>query len=326
MTSNGAIEGTTNADGSHDFTLVQIAGGAAYLYAGLYAANTMAPTPLGQAPTWIALLSVPAPISDKLVFGSAIIPYATAATLGATPNTVGAGTIVSLVNLQGRLYLTVQDSQGRTTGLDARSNATMTKIPGSYYVEIGRAMAVILPANLTSFTYAIDASKASQPRENYAVALGMLGDSGFVVQEAFAAGISKGSTATYGAGISSGGITNVELYAVSLDAVDSLGLPATDAVATLSAASGVSVTISPGAAKMLPGGEYSLSMDYRGQNIHENVTVARSGALSVKVQLSIYGLLLIVGIVAALAGTAFVTWRRRGKMMRERSKVSEWLR
>ncbi len=320
------IAGSANPDGSYDYTVVQVAGNVGYLFAGLLSTNTMATSPVGGIPLWVGPLSLPAPHVDKLVFGNSILPFATVVTLSSSPAGTGsAQNVVSLFDPQGRLYLSVQDAQGRTTGMDSRSNSTTSAIPGSYYAEIGRVMAVVLPSNVTSFSYMVDGTRASQSIENYTLALEASGSSGFSAQKILLAGVGKGTSATYGVVLASGTITNVRLYAVSLDAVDGLGLPASGAAATLTSAGGEDATIAPGKTAMLPAGQYTLRMDYLGQSVRQTVDIGESGPIAVRIALSEYGVVLIVAIAAALAGGVFFLWKRRGAS-RAAAKVSEWLR
>jgi len=325
VTASVGIVGSPNPDGSYDFTVIQIAGNAAYVFAGLYSGNRISPSPIWGAPVWVGLLSMSTPVTVKLVFGDSITSYATATTLGA-PTAGATETIVSLVGTQPRLYFTVQDRQGRTTGLDVRSNASVAKIPGSYLVKVGGALAVVLPVNLTSFSYAIDATRASQSRGNYTVVLDSVGTAGFSAQATVSGSIKQGSTATYGATLGSNGISNVRLYAVTLSTVDPLGLPAPSATATLTSASGSIATVSQGGTSMLAGGVYSLSMGTGSQAIHQTVNITQDGAVSVRVPLSLYSMTLLAGIAALIVGVLLVKRRQLFRLRRPRAKVSEWLK
>jgi PKD repeat protein len=325
ITPSGSTLGTPNPDGSYDFTLIQVAGNAAYLYAGLYSVDKMGWEPVHGAPVWAGLVLSLGLGSDKLVFGDFILPYVTPTDLAASGDG-GAQTILSLSCPKRGASLTAQDGQGRATGLDARSNSTVASIPGTYFAQVGSAMAVVLPANLTSFTYVMDVTAAAQPPGNCTLSVSALGATGFAAQKTFTTGIEKGSTATFGATISPGGIANSRLFAVSLGTSDPLGLPSLGATAVLTSTTGTNATISQGKTTLLPEGTYLLVMGSGAQGIRQTVNISHDGVVPVRVPITAYSVALIGGVVVVLGGALFLMRKRLPVPRRRKPKVSEWLK
>jgi len=175
-----------NTDGSYDFTAIEITSGVGWLYAGSLSRGTIFPFSISYYPIPIPLFSLPVPGNFHLIYEN----NPNAALLSTALTTTA--TIVSLYDPQGRLYLEVQDAAGRVTGMSP-SNITITEIPNSAYVEYRRNMAVILPYNINSFTFKIDAERASVAVENFFVAVQSIRNGDVASQKTYNSTISKGS-------------------------------------------------------------------------------------------------------------------------------------
>ena len=93
-------------------------------------------------------------------------------TIVVSGTSVNSGNTVFLYETGERLYLHVYDAEGHHTGRDYTTNQTEIGIPGSSYEEYSEGICIILPENVTSFSYIVDAQYATQPQENYTVFLG----------------------------------------------------------------------------------------------------------------------------------------------------------
>jgi len=335
VTTGGGLAGKADSNGSHDFTIVQLAGGLAYIYPGLLSEGTMSGTPLGGTPVWVPLLSLPVPVSDKLVFGPAILPYATTAALGHAPNAPSVS-VLSLNIQPAGLGLTVKDSQGRVSGIDPQTDKVVSGIPGSFAAHIGNVLAVVIPGNLSAFSYFVDGIRATQPSVNFTVTLQSLGTTGVSAEKDVTAAVAQGSVDTFSASAGPGEIDSVQLFQVSLSAMDLVGLPAPGTSVTLVSPTGTSTNLALGESKMVPGGNYSVSVNYAGRTTHESFVVTKDGTIPVKVSLSYYSILIIGVIVAAICGIAVRQARRVKKSVKKNVKKikqtikpeeeSEWLK
>ncbi len=81
-------------------------------------------------------------------------------------------TTVKLQETEHKLYLHVYDSQNRHVGVDYATNQTRIEIPGASYHDFQDGTTIIiLPSNITSFRYLVDAKYAVYPVESYNITL-----------------------------------------------------------------------------------------------------------------------------------------------------------
>ncbi|MHA1621588.1 MAG: C39 family peptidase [Candidatus Heimdallarchaeaceae archaeon] len=79
------------------------------------------------------------------------------------------GVILTLQESQHKLFIHVYDSKGRHTGFNHEKNQIDEEIPGSRYYDLNRTITIILPTNVTSFHYVVDAKYVSISKENYTI-------------------------------------------------------------------------------------------------------------------------------------------------------------
>jgi rhamnogalacturonyl hydrolase YesR len=68
---------------------------------------------------------------------------------------------------QHKLYLTIYDERGRILGFNKATGTIEAGILGSYYIDFGNAIKVHIPLDVKIDKIIVDASKATQPIENY---------------------------------------------------------------------------------------------------------------------------------------------------------------
>jgi hypothetical protein len=79
---------------------------------------------------------------------------------------------VTLQETQHKLYLHIYDSQNRHVGINYETNEIEVQIPGAAYKDFNDGTTLVtLPANMTSFSYLIDAKYATQPSESFNISI-----------------------------------------------------------------------------------------------------------------------------------------------------------
>lgn len=88
----------------------------------------------------------------------------------------GSETVISLNEASHKLYLHVYDNMGRHVGVNYETNQVEVDIPGSYYIDLGKEIRIMIPLNITSFRYIVDGKYASEPVENYSITITTIKD------------------------------------------------------------------------------------------------------------------------------------------------------
>jgi len=79
-------------------------------------------------------------------------------------------TSIKLVESEHKLYLHVYDAQGNHVGVDQTGKIEI-KIEGATYIDIGKEIEIILPTLVINFTYKVDATHATQEKEQYNITI-----------------------------------------------------------------------------------------------------------------------------------------------------------
>lgn len=79
-------------------------------------------------------------------------------------------TSIKLVESEHKLYLHVYDTQGNHVGVDQTGKIEI-KIEGATYIDIGKEIEIILPTLVINFTYKVDATHATQEKEQYNITI-----------------------------------------------------------------------------------------------------------------------------------------------------------
>ena len=100
--------------------------------------------------------------------------------------------MLSLHETGSELYLHVYDNESRHVGFNEETFEVETEIPGSYYEDLGNTTFIIIPENITDFTFMVDATHADEPVEEYEITLITVRENEVVDEESMSGTIEKG--------------------------------------------------------------------------------------------------------------------------------------
>ena len=106
-------------------------------------------------------------------------------------------TSIALKETSHKLYLHVYDNQGHHVGINHKTNRIEIGIERANYIDMGDAIEITIPSNITEFTYKVDAINATKSIEDYNITIATYKNGAIASIHNIGWKIGKGETASY---------------------------------------------------------------------------------------------------------------------------------